>query len=127
MYQPCPSNSLGDRTTQEELMGNDIPQTPSVVPEVTEPIQQLQPGPPSTRSFFKTARFRFGLAASGVMAVGAALWLRRKRRAQPVSAWGDQDVEDFTANQVAMLSRVREICNEISTDTESAEKSDSHT
>jgi hypothetical protein len=123
-------------------MADDIPQTPSVLSDVTETIQHLQPeshdsethpdpekildqtskSSPSTRSFFRTARFRFGLAVSGIFAVGAAMWLRRKQRGQPVSACGDQEVEDFTANQQAMLSRVREICNEHITDAEATEK-----
>jgi hypothetical protein len=54
-----------------------------------------------------TLRFRPVLAISAVF-LAAALLLRRKYAAS-VNRTSDHDVEDFTANQEAVLRRVREI------------------
>jgi hypothetical protein len=123
-------------------MTKSIPHTPSLALGATGILHHLQPGSHETvtqsdsvqasgdqaptssrfrRSLFRTARFRFGLAASGILAVGAAFWFTTRKRAHSVSIRGDQEVEDFTANQQAMLRRIREIWNEHSADTESAE------
>jgi hypothetical protein len=56
------------------------------------------------------SRLRSNLAICGLLAI-ATLLLRRKRgNTDAVSP--DQDVEDFTLNQQAMLTRVREIWDE---------------
>lgn len=113
-------------------MAIKIPQNPSAVPDAGGNIQPVQPGSrnpvtdsdptaisesqsskrSSRISSAGKAHFRLGLAVSGALALAAALFLRRKRRGQPSSPFEDPDVEDFTANQRAMLSRVREIWEE---------------
>ena len=60
----------------------------------------------------RKGRVRLGLAVSGLLAVAAALLLRRKQRGRLSSGSGDSTVEDFTVNQEALLRRVREIWNE---------------
>jgi hypothetical protein len=66
-------------------------------------------------------RVRLGLAVSGLLAVAAALLLRRKQRGRPASGSGDSTVEDFTVNQEALLRRVREIWNEYGSQNRSAQ------
>ena len=66
-------------------------------------------------------RFRSGVAFAGLLAV-AVLLLRKKRRRNLDGGSEDQDVEDFTVNQCAMLRRVSEICDEHRADDDSFEE-----
>ena len=60
-----------------------------------------------TKSRFR----RSGLALCGLLSISALL-LRKKYRGRVINVSADQDVEDFTVNQQAMLRRVREIWQE---------------
>jgi len=54
---------------------------------------------------------RSGLALCGLLSISALL-LRKKLRGRATKVSTDQDVEDFTVDQQAMLQRVREIWHE---------------
>jgi hypothetical protein len=82
-----------------------------------------QPIPPSRTGLLRKGGVRLGLAVSGALMVGGAIFLQKKRRTQPARAPFDPDVEDFTANQEALLCRVREIWDEYCARGRSAEVS----
>ena len=107
-------------------MADNIHQIPSTVPERSSPRPYEQPfgnrkpkwSLSRALSFWKAptkSRFRSGLAISGLLSI-AALLLRRKHRGYA----DDTSVDDFTANQEAMLERVREIWNEYCTEVQSS-------